>query len=71
MSFRVASTKPEEIHTGATFAPGEEAAGFDPDNEEDARKLEEGLFVEVSQGAARRRSKTAKTEKTHQNQEEN
>ena len=48
-TFRVASTKPEEVHTGATFAPGEEAVGFDPSNPEDKRKLEEGLFVEIGE----------------------
>lgn len=45
--FRVASTKAEEIHSGATFAPGEEAVGFDPSDPDDARKLGEGLFVQV------------------------
>lgn len=49
MSFRVASSKAEEIHTGATFAPGEEAIGFDPDHPDDARKLGEGLFVQVQE----------------------
>ncbi len=49
--YRVASTKAEEIHTGATFAPGEEAVGFDPSNPEDARKLEECLFVEIQERA--------------------
>jgi|GEM_PF-3047980 len=51
--FRVASTKAEEVNSGATFAPGEEAIGFDPDNPEDARKLEEGLFVQIQEETVR------------------
>lgn len=47
--FRVASTKLEEIHTGASFLPGEEAPGFDPNDPDDARKLEEGLFVAIQE----------------------
>lgn len=49
--FRVATTKAEEIHTGATFAPGEEAVGIDPSHPDDARKIEAGVFVEISGGA--------------------
>jgi pyruvate/2-oxoglutarate dehydrogenase complex dihydrolipoamide acyltransferase (E2) component len=56
---RVAVSHPEEVHTGATFAPGEEAIGFDPSNEEDARKLEEGRFVVIQEKAARPPSKEA------------
>jgi pyruvate/2-oxoglutarate dehydrogenase complex dihydrolipoamide acyltransferase (E2) component len=57
--YRVASSHPEETHTGATFAPGEEAVGFDPENSEDARKLEEGLFVAIQEKAPRPPSKEA------------
>jgi pyruvate/2-oxoglutarate dehydrogenase complex dihydrolipoamide acyltransferase (E2) component len=46
-TYRVTSAKAEEIHTGATFAPGDTAVGFDPADAEDARKLDEGLFAEV------------------------
>lgn len=45
--FRVASPQMQEIHTGASFLPGEEAPGFDPSDPYDAAKLEEGLFVEI------------------------
>jgi pyruvate/2-oxoglutarate dehydrogenase complex dihydrolipoamide acyltransferase (E2) component len=51
--YRVTSTKLEEIHTGATFLPGEEAIGFDPTDPDDARKLDEGLFVEIQTDAPR------------------
>jgi hypothetical protein len=51
--FRVASTKLEEIHSGASFAPGEEAVGFDPNHPEDARKLDEGLIVEIQEEIVR------------------
>lgn len=54
--FRVTSSKLEEIHTGASFLPGEEAIGFDPENTDDARKLEEGLFVEIQAEAPREHS---------------
>jgi pyruvate/2-oxoglutarate dehydrogenase complex dihydrolipoamide acyltransferase (E2) component len=57
--FRVASTKLEEIHSGASFAPGEEAVGFDPGNPEDARKLAEGLFVEIQEETVRPPSEAA------------
>jgi pyruvate/2-oxoglutarate dehydrogenase complex dihydrolipoamide acyltransferase (E2) component len=57
--YRVASTKLEEIHTGASFLPGEEAPGFDPSDPDDARKLEEGLFVAIQDQPARPPSKEA------------
>lgn len=46
-TYRVTSSKPEEIHTGATFAPGEEVPGLDPKDPFDADKLERGLISEV------------------------
>jgi len=45
--YRVASQHPEEIHTGASFAPGETAEGIDPSNPFDAAKITEGRFVAV------------------------
>ena len=50
--FRVASSKAEEVNSGATFAPGEEAIGIDPEHPDDARKIEEGRFVEIREKAA-------------------
>lgn len=47
MQYRVASTHVEDIHTGATFAPGEEAIGLDPDNPFDAAKIADGAFEEM------------------------
>jgi pyruvate/2-oxoglutarate dehydrogenase complex dihydrolipoamide acyltransferase (E2) component len=49
--FLVGSTGPEEIHTGQTFAPGEVAVGIDPEDTEDARKIAEGRFIEVTETA--------------------
>lgn len=57
--FRVASSHPEENHTGATFAPGEEALGLDPENPDDARKIEEGRFVAILDEAPPKVSKEA------------
>ena len=54
--FRVSSTKLEEAHTGASFAPGEEAIGIDPSNEDDARKIDEGRFVSIIEKAERKPS---------------
>ena len=34
----------EDIHTGATFAPGEEAIGLDPTDPFDAAKIADGAF---------------------------
>src|ERR1044072_7830157 len=49
--YRVASSHPEETAKGATFAPGEEVRGLDPENEDDARKIDEGRFVEIAEQA--------------------
>lgn len=46
--YRVASAQIEDISTGAMFAPGETAVGFDPDNPYDAAKLVEGKFVAIA-----------------------
>ncbi len=47
--YRVSSTQIEDIHTGATFAHGEIAVGFDPDDPYDAAKLAEGKIVKVAE----------------------
>jgi pyruvate/2-oxoglutarate dehydrogenase complex dihydrolipoamide acyltransferase (E2) component len=45
--FRAAGNRPVEIATGATFAPGENAPGVDPDNPHDAAEIEAGRLVEL------------------------
>lgn len=57
--YRVAETRPEEIHTGATFAPGEMAEGIDPADPFDAAKIAEGRFVAVQSGKPPKASKAA------------
>ena len=57
--YRVAGTRPEEIHTGATFAPGETAEGIDPENPFDAAKIAEGRFVAIQSGKPPKASKAA------------
>jgi pyruvate/2-oxoglutarate dehydrogenase complex dihydrolipoamide acyltransferase (E2) component len=47
--YRVASTQIEDIHTGAMFAPGETAVGFDPADPYDAAKLADGKFVAIAE----------------------
>lgn len=66
--YRVAKSTPEEIQTGATFAPGEEAVGIDPAAPEVARKIEEGRFVEIQEEAPRKPKAGAK--KAGDNEEE-
>jgi pyruvate/2-oxoglutarate dehydrogenase complex dihydrolipoamide acyltransferase (E2) component len=41
------SQRVEDIHTGAMFAPGEEAVGLDPDNDYDAAKIADGAFEPI------------------------
>ncbi len=57
--YRVAGTRPEEIHTGATFLPGETAEGIDPDDPFDAAKIAEGRFVAVQSDEPPKVSKAA------------
>jgi pyruvate/2-oxoglutarate dehydrogenase complex dihydrolipoamide acyltransferase (E2) component len=49
MQYRVISAQVEDIHTGASFGPGEVAIGFDPDNPYDAAKLADEKFVAVAE----------------------
>ena len=58
--YRVAGTRPEEIHNGATFLPGETAEGIDPENPFDAEKIAEGRFVAVRSDKPPKASKAAK-----------
>ena len=46
--YRVASRHPEDIASGASFAPGEIAVGIDPKDPHDKQKIEEGRFVLVA-----------------------
>lgn len=57
--YRVASAHPEEIHTGAEFAPGEQAVGIDPSHPFDAAKITEGIFVPIRTTAALKASDAA------------
>lgn len=50
--YRVTSPTVVDIHTGAMFAQGEEAIGFDPEDPHDARLLAEGRVVELQETAA-------------------
>lgn len=45
--YRVSSSHAEDIHTGASFAPGEVAVGVDPEDPHDAALIEDGRLVEV------------------------
>jgi len=49
--YRVTSPTVVDIHTGAMFAQGEEAIGFDPDDPHDAQLLADGRVVELQETA--------------------
>lgn len=62
MQYRVSSNQIEDIHTGATFGPGEVAVGFDPDNPFDAAKLAEGKFVQLAESESPQRFSSPEAE---------
>lgn len=59
--FRVSSAHPEDLASGATFAPGETAVGVNPKDPHDARLIEEGRLVPLD-------SKPASKSKTKENE---
>lgn len=58
--YRVSSTHPEPIHTGAEFAPGETAVGIDPSDPFDAERIAEGKFVPIKLASKPKASKPAR-----------
>lgn len=46
--YRVSSTHPVDIASGAVFAPGETAVGVDSEDPHDKRLIEEGVLVETT-----------------------
>lgn len=51
--YRVSSSHPEDIASGAVFAPGELAVGVDAENPYDKAKIEAGVLVETTSPAKR------------------